>query len=96
MEVTAQYNGGSKFEISARGHRAISDQPRENGGADEGMTPPEYLVAALATCGGYYAVQYLKARGLSLDSVRIHVSAEKAAQPARAAGIATEGTAQNL
>lgn len=52
MELTAEYLGGSKFAAEARGHRIICDQPVENGGADAGMTPPELLLASLATCAG--------------------------------------------
>src|ERR1035438_5447527 len=60
MEVVAQYLADSKFEVAARGHRVICDQPVDNGGSDGGMTPPEFLLASLATCAAYYAAQYLK------------------------------------
>jgi uncharacterized OsmC-like protein len=83
MEVTIQHRGNVKFEASARGHRVTSDQPAENGGADAGMTPPEYLLVSLGTCAGFYAVQYLKARSLAHESLEVKVSAEKAAAPAR-------------
>jgi putative redox protein len=83
MEVIAQYAGGSKFTVEARGHRVVCDQPLDNGGADEGMTPPEFLLASLATCAGHYAAQYLKTRGLPLADLRVRVVAEKAMKPAR-------------
>jgi putative redox protein len=83
MEVTAKYVGMSKFGVEARGHRVVCDQPVENGGADGGMTPPEFLLASLATCAGYYAVQYLKARGLPADDLAVRVTAKKALKPAR-------------
>ncbi len=53
MEVTAQYLADSKFEVAARNHRVLCDQPRDNGGSDEGMSPPEFLLASLATCAAY-------------------------------------------
>jgi uncharacterized OsmC-like protein len=83
MEMTVNYLGDVQFEAEARGHKIICDQPLDNGGADEGMTPPEFLLASLATCAGFYAVQYLKARKLPSDGLTIHISAGKAAQPAR-------------
>ena len=83
MEVSARYLGDSKFEVAARDHRVICDQPADNGGSDTGMTPPEFLLASLATCAAYYAAQYLKARHLPADDLRVRVSAEKARQPAR-------------
>ena len=83
MEVTLQYRGGVAFEIEARGHRIICDQPRENHGEDAGFTPPELLLASLAACAGYYAVEYLKTRGLPAEGVEVHVVSTKALKPAR-------------
>ena len=83
MEITVKHLGDAQFEAETRGHRIICDQPPENGGWDEGMTPPEFLLASLGTCAGYYAVQYLKAHSLNCSDLEIHVSAEKAKQPAR-------------
>jgi len=85
MEVTAEYAGGSRFEVDARGHRVVCDQPAENGGMDAGLTPPEFLLASLATCAGYYAAQYLNTRKLPTGGLRIKVAAEKAPAPARLA-----------
>ena len=83
MEVKVQYLDGVKFAASARGHRVLCDQPADNGGSDSGMTPPEFLLVSLGTCAGFYAAQYLKARGLPSDGLEIKVSAEKAKLPAR-------------
>ncbi|MGA3042759.1 MAG: OsmC family protein [Bryobacteraceae bacterium] len=96
MEVSAQYFGDSKFEVAARGHRIICDQPLDNGGSDAGMSPPEFLLASLATCSAYYAAQYLKARGLPADGLQVRVNAEKAAQPARLASFQIEVTVPGL
>ena len=49
------------------------------------MTPPEFLLASLATCVGFYAAKYLETRKLSSDGLEVRVEAEKAAQPARLA-----------
>jgi putative redox protein len=83
MEAIATFQGGTKFEVSARGHKVVSDQPVSNGGGDQGMTPPEFLLASLAACAGHYAAQYLKARGLSTEGLEVRVQAEKALKPAR-------------
>ena len=90
MEVVAEYNGGTRFAVAARGHRAICDQPPDNGGADSGMTPPEFLLASLATCAGFYAAQYLNARQLPAQGLRVTVAAEKALHPARLAAFHIE------
>lgn len=85
IEVLAQYIKDSKFEVAARGHRVICDQPVDSGGSDAGMSPPEFLLASLATCAAYYAAQYLKARKLPAQDLKVRVNAEKATQPARLA-----------
>jgi len=48
MGVIARYPGDSKFEVAGRNHRVICDQPLDNRGSDEGMSPPEFLLASLA------------------------------------------------
>ncbi len=49
------------------------------------MTPPEFLLASLGTCAGYYALQYLRSRSLPTEDLRVKVVAEKELQPARLA-----------
>jgi len=83
MEVIVEHLGGVQFEIKARQHRITCDQPVENGGFDEGMTPPELLLASLGSCAGFYAAQYLKKYHLAAEGTTVRVSAEKAQNPAR-------------
>src|ERR1017187_7556932 len=96
MEVIIQHLGGVKFAAEARGHRVICDQPPGNGGGDEGMTPPEFLLAALGACAGFYAAQYLKTRSLSTEGLEVKVTAEKALQPARLGSFRIEVTIPQL
>jgi putative redox protein len=83
MEVMIEHLGEVQFEVKARHHTMICDQPVEAGGYDEGVTPPEFLLAALGTCAGYYAAQYLKAQKLPGHGLRIRASAGKEKAPAR-------------
>lgn len=83
MEVTVEHLVGMQFEIIARQHRIVCDQPSENGGFDEGMTPPELLLASLGACAGYYAAQYLKKHRLATEGTVVRVSAGKVANPPR-------------
>ena len=83
MEIRIQHLGDVKFAATARGHQIFCDQPPANGGADSGMTPPEFLLASLGTCAGFYAAQFLKNHGLSQKGLEVVVKAEKAAAPAR-------------
>ena len=83
MEVTVEHLGAVQFEIKARQHTISCDQPTENGGYDEGMTPPELLLASLGSCAGFYAAQYLRKYKLATEGTRVRVTAEKLEDPAR-------------
>jgi putative redox protein len=83
LEVVTKHLGAVQFEISARGHRLYCDQPVENGGFDEGMTPPELMLASLGACAGYYAVDYLKRSKIPLEGIAVRTTAEKVPGPPR-------------
>jgi putative redox protein len=81
MEITVEHLGAVQFEIKTRGHSIVSDQPADSGGFDEGMTPPELLLASLGSCAGYYAAQYLRKNKLATEGTRVQVSCEKVKDP---------------
>ena len=83
MEVRVEHLGAVQFEIKARQHTIVSDQPVDSGGFDEGMTPPELLLASLGSCAAFYAAQYLRKNKLANEGTVVRVTAEKAKDPAR-------------
>ena len=83
MEVKVKQIDKFKFNVQARSHSMICDQPVDNGGEDAGMTPPELMLASLGACAEFYAVQYLRTRKVDDDGVEVKVTAEKLTQPAR-------------
>ena len=83
MEVTVEHLGAVQFEIRARQHSIACDQPPENGGFDEGMTPPELMLASLGSCAAFYAAQYLRKHKLATEGTRVRVTADKLKNPAR-------------
>ena len=83
MEVLVEHLGDVQFAIKAREHTIVSDQPVENGGHDEGMTPPELFLASLGSCAGFYAAMYLRKHKLVSEGTLVRVQAEKLKNPAR-------------
>jgi len=81
MEVTVDHLGAVQFEIKARQHAVACDQPPENGGYDEGMTPPELFLAGLASCAAFYAAQYLRKFKLATEGTHVRVLADKVKDP---------------
>ncbi len=77
MEVRVEHLGAVQFEISTRGHKVACDQPVDSGGFDEGMTPPEFLLASLGSCAAFYAVDYLKRNNLLVEGISVRVTADK-------------------
>src|ERR1043165_7566295 len=96
MEATVNYLEGVKFNIAVRGHSVICDQPVENKGTDAGIAPPEFMLASLASCAAYYALEYLRVRSLAVDGLSVTVHAEKLKQPARLGGFRIEVTTAPL
>jgi putative redox protein len=96
MEVTVRHLGGKKFEMAARGHQVLTDQPFENDGTDAAMTPPELFLSALGSCAAYYAEEYLRARALPDDGLEIHISAGKGDKPTRITNLRIEVIAPGL
>ncbi len=83
MEVLIEHLGDVQFEIKAGQHTIYSDQPVENGGHDEGITPPDLLLASLGSCAGYYAAMYLRKHKLASEGTTVRVHADKLKKPAR-------------
>jgi putative redox protein len=84
LEVSVAHLGSVQFEIRAGRHTIICDQPEDNGGFNEGPTPPELMLASLGSCAAFYAVEYLKRQKLLVEgATRVRVTAEKAKNPAR-------------
>lgn len=85
-ETHVRYLGAVQFEAECRGHKVYCDQPASNGGFDEGLTPPEFLLVSLGTCAAYYAAEYLNKRGLPAAELAVNVKADKVKPPARLDG----------
>ncbi|MFJ1708407.1 OsmC family protein [Kitasatospora sp. NPDC088346] len=48
--IRIEHLSQDRYEIAARGHRLVVDQPVEAGGQDTGPTPTELFAASLASC----------------------------------------------
>ena len=81
--VKIEYKGGIRFTASTRGHEIAVDLPPAKGGTDEGMTPPELLVASFGACIGVYVTRYLSQVGLNAEGTTIEVNYETAEDPLR-------------
>lgn len=86
MKVDIRCLGGLKFEVNAREHTFICDQPNPKGD-NQGPTPTELFISSLGTCAGVYVASYCQTRGMDPSQIRIEVVGEKALQPTRIGSI---------
>ncbi len=76
MKYAVSFPGGAAVESTAKGHTVRTDQPAPLG-ADSAPSPFDLFIASIATCMGFYALQFCRERGipteglgLSLETVR--------------------------
>jgi putative redox protein len=96
MKSTARLLNGAKFQATVRGHQVIADLPPESKDAETGISPPEFLLISLATCVGYYALDYLRANELRTEGLSVEVTSDKLRQPTRLGNFRIEVTAPDL
>ena len=60
-------------DVVAGPHHLTADEPTSVGGADLGMTPYDFLLAALGTCTSMTLRMYAKRKGLNVDNIQVHL-----------------------
>jgi putative redox protein len=89
--IDVWYASKDTFAVLIRDHSLVVDQPMEAGGDDEGPTPTELFVAALAACVGFYAERFLRRHDLSPDQLAVKCGYEMSEDgPARVQAIELE------
>jgi putative redox protein len=81
--IVVTHEEGVRFAAQVRSHRIVVDQPIRGGGCDNGPSPIELLGTALGTCVALYVQQFLQARELPYDGLRVEVEQHGAANPGR-------------
>ncbi len=80
MVVT--HEGGLKFAAQIREHRVLVDQP-PGVGENAGPMPLELLGAGLGTCVALYVHQFLEARHIAHEGMRVEVQTQHVRNPSR-------------
>ena len=87
MNMTITFKGGSRFDVTSRGHTIVTDQPTEDGGADAGMSPVELFVGSLASCVGYFVGRYCARHKIACEGFTVDVEWSYAEQPHRVGSV---------
>lgn len=73
--IIATRRSGLAHDVEVCGHRLISDEPTDNGGADEGPSPTGMLAASLAACTAITMEMYADRKGWDLPECRVEIDA---------------------
>lgn len=69
--LQVHFPGGLAVEASYRGFSIRTDQPEKYGGGGSGPPPFDLFLASIATCAGFYALQFLRKRDLPTDGLAL-------------------------
>jgi putative redox protein len=65
---------GLQSVVTLREHKLIVDEPKSLGGKDEGPSPVELILAALATCQEITYKAFATASGINIESVSVNLT----------------------
>ncbi len=88
MTLSVRYRGGARYDITSGLHRVVTDQPEEDGGRDEGMSPVELFVGSVASCVGYFVGRYCARHHIPCEGLRIDADWTMVEKPHRVGEIA--------
>ena len=91
FDISASAESPTKTRVSTRGFEFIVDEPPTLGGSDEGSTPVEFLLGALAGCLNVTAHQV--AREMDLDVRDLEITIDGDLNPAKFMGKSDESRA---
>jgi putative redox protein len=74
-KVETQFGGGAyEQSITVGSHHLMSDVDGSKGGSDSGLSPHEYLAAALAACTGMTLKMYASRKSWGLENAIVTVN----------------------
>ena len=79
MRAVARLAGGKLVqEVTIREHELTADDPKDQGGDDEGPSPQELLAASLASCTAITMEMYAQRKGWEVGDMSVDVNYEPA------------------
>ena len=77
MRIETRFEGGLGVSADLRGHRVLTDQPASSGGDGTAPSPFDLFLASLATCAGYYALQFCRKRSIDESGLAVTLEVDK-------------------
>lgn len=67
------FPGGVAVDASWKGHTIRTDQPERDGGRNDAPSPFDLFLASIATCVGFYVVQFCRSREIETSDLKIEM-----------------------
>lgn len=78
MRATARQLEKFRHDVRVRSHTLTADEPKDQGGDDDGPSPQELLAASLASCTAITIEMYAKRKGWNVDGLAVEVDYQPA------------------
>ena len=80
MRAIAQQQQNLRHKVKVGSHTITADEPKDNGGNDEGPSPQGLLAASLASCTAITMEMYAKRKGWDVGGLTVDVEYTPAAR----------------
>jgi putative redox protein len=77
MEISVNFPGGMRVNAQIGSFTIATDQPPALGGEDAAPSPFVVFLASLATCAGYYVLEFCKKRNIPYEDIRLMQKVER-------------------
>jgi len=78
-EIKIVFGDGLEVNAEYKGFLVKTDQPVHQGGGGNSPSPFDYFLISLATCAGFYALEFCQARKIPADKLAVSMSTERGA-----------------
>ena len=77
MVIGVRMGSGRIVEAEVNGAIIKTDQPVEDGGNGTAPSPFDFFLTSIATCAGYYVLDFCRNRDISTDDIGIEMQANR-------------------
>ena len=71
MEMMVDFPGGDRVDAHFGSYTVMTDQPNSKGEAGSAPTPFSLFLASIATCAGFYVLEFCKQRHLPIEGMKV-------------------------
>jgi len=78
-DIKVTFSGGLRVNAEYKGFVVQTDQPVHQGGGGMAPSPFDYFLISLATCAGFYALEFCQGRKIPIEGLDVSMNAERGA-----------------